>query len=132
IDLTATATGRIDDIEVFLSSLPPLTQDELLVLVSTGARPETLRQRGLRGQATLVGGYLAQEILDFYFGSDSTEREESLIDRFHFYSGREISRNGVESLTVDFDLDSDGRFALQAERDMYEDYNMGVVWRIRF
>src|SRR5690606_56560 len=75
IDLTATATGRIDDIEVFLSSLPPLTQDELLVLVSTGARPETLRQRGLRGQATLVGGYLAQEILDFYFGSDSTERE---------------------------------------------------------
>ena len=45
-------------------------------------------------------------------------------------AGREISRGGVESLVVDFDLDD--RFALRGERDIYEDYNMGLVYRFRF
>lgn len=130
IDVTMTATGRLDAPEVLLSSLPPLTQQELFVLVSTGVLPETLQDQGLAGRATMVGGYLAKEIIDFYFGSDSTEQRESIIDRFHFYSGREISRNGVESLVVDFDITDN--IALEGERDVYEDYNMGILYRIRF
>ncbi len=130
IDLTATASGRIDAVEVYLSSIPPLSQSDLFVLASTGQLPAQLNQAGVAGQATLVGGYLATEIFDFYFGSDSTESGASFIDRFHFYSGREIGQNGNESMTVDFDLND--RFALQAEQDIYEDYNMGVVYRIRF
>jgi hypothetical protein len=130
IDLRAVATGRLDEVELVLSSLPPLTQSELYVLVTTGVLPEQLRQQGLGSRATLVGGYIANELLDFYFGSDSTEQGRSFAERFHFESGREISRNGVESLVVDFDLTDD--FALRGERDVYEDFNMGVVYRIRF
>ena len=127
--MEVTAADQLLDAARTLGLAPP---DEPYVLVTTGVLPDTLQQQGLRGRATMVGGYVAQEILEFYFGSDSTERGESLIDRFHFYSGREISRNGVESLTVDFDLEKDGQFALRGERDVYEDYNMGVVWRVRF
>jgi hypothetical protein len=130
IDVTLTATGRIDAPEILMSSLPPLTQQELFVLVSTGVLPDTLQRQGIGGRATMVGGYFAQEILDFYFGSDSTESGESFVDRFEFHSGREISRNGVESIVVDFDLD--GGFVLEGERDVYEDYNMGILYRIRF
>ena len=63
---------------------------------------------------------------------DTLAGEHTRAEYFHFYAGREISRNGVESLTVDFDLDANDRFALQAERDVYEDYNMGIRWRVRF
>ena len=132
IDITARAEGPLDRVEILVNSSPPLTQQELYVLVTTGVMPDTLRRQGLQGRATMVGGYLAQEIVDFYFGSDSTERGPTLVDRFHFYSGQEISRNGVESLTVDFDLVQDETFALRGERDIYEDYNMGLVWRLRF
>ncbi|MBK8978935.1 MAG: translocation/assembly module TamB domain-containing protein [Planctomycetes bacterium] len=130
IDLRATAAGRLDDVELVLSSLPPLTQAEIYVLVSTGALPEQLRRQGLGSRATLVGGYVANELIDFYFGSDSTEQRDSLADRIHFEAGREVSRNGVESLMIDFDLTD--AFALRGERDVWEDYNMGLVYRLRF
>jgi hypothetical protein len=130
VDVSLTATGPADAPEVLLSSLPPLTQQELFVLISTGVLPETLQRQGLAGRATAVGSYLAEEIINFYFGSESTEAGESLADRIHVYSGREISRKGVESIVVDVDIWKG--FALEGERDIYQDFNMGVLYRVRF
>jgi len=130
VDISLTVTGPADAPEVLLSSLPPLTQQELFVLITTGVLPETLQQQGLSGRATAVGSYLAEEIINFYFGSESTEAGESLADRIHVYSGREISRKGVESIVVDVDIWNG--FALEGERDIYQDFNMGVLYRVRF
>lgn len=130
VDVQAQVEGSLDRMEVELSSTPALSSEEITVLLSTGRLPDDLRERGLQSQAALVGTYLAQELVDFYLGSDTTERDETLLDRFSFESGREVSRNGVESITVEFDMRSG--FFLQAERDLYEDYNMGVLYRFRF
>ena len=83
-----------------------------------------------QSRATLVGSFLAEEIIDLYFGSDSTEARESLLDRFRIEAGREISSSGDESVMFEFEFAP--KFSLQAERDAYNDYNMGVVYRIRF
>jgi hypothetical protein len=130
IQITATMTGRYDRPEVLLSSVPPLPPQDLITLLTTGQLPSTLTEHGMQGQARLVGGYLAQEVIEAWFGSDSTERGDSIFDRLTIESGREVSTNGVESLLVELALND--RFALQAERDKYEDYNMGVVLRFRF
>ncbi|MCA8941314.1 MAG: translocation/assembly module TamB domain-containing protein, partial [Planctomycetes bacterium] len=130
VDVQAQVQGPIDELEIDLTSTPALPREDLTVLLSTGRLPDDLRERGLRSQATLVGTYLAQELLDLYFGSDATDRDETLVDRFRIESGREISRNGVETLTIEFDM-REG-FFLQAERDMYEDYNMGMLYRFKF
>lgn len=126
-DIQAVVRGRYDRPEILLSSDPQLPSDELIVLVTTGARPQTL---GTQGVGTVLGAYLAQELADWIFGSESTEAKESFLERFSVETGTEMSRGGTESVIVEFRVLD--RVYLQGERDVYEDLNMGVVYRLRF
>ena len=127
-DIHALVRGRYDRPEIQLSSDPPLPAEDLIVIVTTGARPESLRTTQAVG--TVLGTYLAQELADWIFGSESTEAKEGFLDRFTVVTGTEISRGGTESVVVEFRfLDS---LYLQGERDVYEDLNMGVVYRLQF
>lgn len=130
IQITATVSGRYDRPEVLLASVPPLPPQDLITLLTTGQLTSTLTERGVTGQARFVGGYLAQEVIEAWFGSDSTERGESIFDRLTIESGREVSKNGVESVMAELSLGN--RVSVQAERDQYEDYNMGIVLRFKF
>jgi hypothetical protein len=78
----------------------------------------------------LVGGYAAGEVIAYLFGSESTEAKEGLIDRLTIESGQEISRNGLETIRAQFELFPN--VFLEAERDVFEDYNVGFIYRIRF
>lgn len=128
IDVTAVVRGPYNRPQVLLSSSPPLPPEELIVLITTGARPESLR--GSSGVGAVLGAYLAQEFADWIFGSESTEAKEGFLDRFTIDTGAELSRSGTQSIVVEFRLlDS---IYLQGERDVYEDLNMGVVYRLRF
>lgn len=121
--------GPYDRAEVVLSSVPPLPAQDLVLLLSTGQLPSTLASSGSAGQARVVGGYLATEALQSAFGSDSTERGPGWLDRVTIETGREVSRNGIESIVVEYELM--GPLSLRAERDQYEDFNLGVVLRFR-
>jgi hypothetical protein len=128
VDVQAVVRGRYDRPEVVLSSDPVLPPDDLLVLVTTGSLPESLR--GGAGVGAVLGAYLAQELADWIFGSESTEAKEGFIDRFSVETGTEISKAGSQSIVVEFRMLD--RVYLQGERDVYEDLNMGVVYRLRF
>lgn len=127
-DIQLDARGRYDRPDVVLASSPALPPDELVVLVTTGARPAALRST--TGVGTVLGAYVAQEFADWLFGSESTEAKESFLDRFTVETGTEMSRAGNESIVVEFRVGE--RLYLQGERDVYEDINMGVVYRLRF
>ncbi len=127
-NIQVTARGRYDRPDVEFSSDPPLPPDDLVVLVTTGARPSGLRST--TGVGAVLGAYAAQELADWMFGSDSTEAKERFLDRFTIQTGAEMSSGGSESIVVEFKLGD--RLFLQGERDVYEDINMGVVYRIRF
>jgi translocation and assembly module TamB len=127
-DVQCVVRGRYDHPQILLSSDPPLASDELVVLVTTGSRPDALKSTS--GVSSVLGAYLAQELADWIFGSESTEAKESFIDRFTIETGTEISRSGTESAVVEFRVMD--AFYLQGERDVYEDLNMGVVYRVRF
>ncbi len=123
-------TGRYDRPQVQLSSVPALPPQDLIVLLTTGQLPSTLAEQGAMGQAQVVGGYLAKEVFERYFGSESTERGASPFDRLTIETGREVSQNGVASLLVEYELVP--RCSVRVERDQYEDYNLGLVLRFRF
>lgn len=129
-DVTMIVRGRSDQPEALFSSTPPLPPEDLAVLVATGARPADLRRSGARGVGTIVGSYLAEELADYIFGSDSTEAKQSFVERFTIETGTEISANGNASIVVSFRALP--RVWLEGERDIYEDINFGVVYRIRF
>ena len=53
------------------------------------------------------------------------------VDLLHqLESGQEVSRDGLETIRAQFRLF--GNVFLEAERDVYEDYNVGLLYRIRF
>lgn len=130
IAITMTLSGRYDRPQMQLSSVPPLPPQDLIVLLTTGQLPSQLAERGAEQQARFVGGYLAKEVVEAYFGSESTERGESLLDRLTIETGREVSKNGIESLLVEFEITNG--LSVQGERDAFEDYNLGLVLRFRF
>lgn len=127
-DLRMVVRGPYHEPEIQLSSSPPLPAEQLAVLVTTGARPDTLR--GSRAVGTLLGSYLVQELADYLFGSESTEAKEGFVSRFEVETGTEISTNGTESIVINFRVVD--KVFLQGERDVYEDVNLGIVYRIRF
>lgn len=129
-DVRLVVRGRSDRPEVLFSSNPPLPAEQLAVLVATGAKPAQLRRSGARGVGTIVGSYVVEELADYLFGSDSTEKRESFLERFTIESGTELSANGNESIVVSFRALP--RLWLEGERDVYEDINFGVVYRVRF
>lgn len=127
--VTMLVRGPYDRPEVTLTSLPPLPTQDLVLLLTTGQLPSTLVTRGTSGQARVVGEYLATEAWQSLFGSDSTEAGPTVFDRVTVETGREVSRNGIESVAVEYELLPD--FGLRAERDRYEDFNLGIVLRFR-
>ena len=127
-DVRMVVRGPYHAPEIQLSSTPPLPAEQLAVLVTTGARPDSLR--GSRAVGALLGSYLVQELADYLFGSESTEAKEGFVSRFEVETGTEISANGTESIVVNFRVVD--RVFLQGERDVYEDVNLGIVYRIRF
>ncbi|MGK0519868.1 MAG: hypothetical protein ACJAUC_002570 [Planctomycetota bacterium] len=127
-DVRMVIRGSYHAPEIQLSSTPPLPAEQLAVLVTTGARPESLQ--GSRAVGALLGSYLVQELADHLFGSESTEAKEGFVSRFEVETGTEISANGTESIVVNFRVID--HVYLQGERDIYEDVNVGLVYRIRF
>jgi len=77
-----------------------------------------------------MGTYLGKELYQEMFGSESTEAEESFLDRFDLSIGTEVGVDGTDNVLLEYNLL--GPWFLQAERDVFAETNLGVVYRIRF
>jgi hypothetical protein len=130
-DVTMAVSGPVDDPTVDLSSSPPLARDRLILLVLSGVLPpEDLKGSG--NQATRsITLYVAKDMFSRWMGSGGDESDESLFDRLEITTGSEASKGGVLSTEASLRV-REGAFVkndavlLVAERDTYEDYNMGV------
>ena len=131
-------TGPYDEPSVSLSSIPPLANEDILVLLLTGQLPTSSGSRAGRAQAgQTVALYFGKDLLSKWFASDDPlSDEESFFERFDFVTGQEISRQGVPTIEASFRMrqdlwEEDDRLLLSLERDVWEDYNLGVRWVVR-
>ncbi|MDH3591594.1 MAG: translocation/assembly module TamB, partial [Planctomycetota bacterium] len=129
-DLNVLVEGTLPDVSVFISSKPTLSQDDGVLLLTTGSTRAELEGAGIgRAALTKIGAYFGKQLVQKVSGpSDPDER--TLFDRFSFEMGRDISRTGQETIEGEFELSK--RYYLRGERDRYDDYNLGIVWRVRF
>ena len=129
-DLTVRVLGQVPDVELRTSSVPPLPENDAILLLTTGATNEELRREGLaRAALTRIGSVFGQSLLSGGRGpSDPDER--GFFDRFTFRQGRRVSRTGQETLEAEFEMSD--RVYLRVEQDRYDDFNAGLVWRWRF
>lgn len=141
-DIRAQISGDYDDAEVLFSSTPPLSQEDLFLLVVTGRLPEDPDRNDALSTANTVALYLARDTLSRWFSDDGPIDEDALLERLEFAFGQDVSKNGTETVDVAFRLtDKEGlppdrrnarHLFLAGQRDKYEDYNYGLRLVFRF
>jgi translocation and assembly module TamB len=137
-DINLTVEGPYDEPTVSLSSVPPLPQDALLLLLLTGRLPpgEVEQNRGWQ-EGMKVALYVGKGVLEEWFGGNDLDSEESLLERFDIVTGRGISRQGNETIGAQYRLADDvvrdgDELYLVAERDIYDEFNAGIRIVFRF
>ncbi len=132
--VTLEVRGHLSDPWIDARSDPPLPADELMLLVLTGEIPP----RGAGGEATAraLGVYVARDLFTRWTGSGSLDEGDGFWSRLEITSGRDVSKAGVMTLEVTYrwrgDEGPDQRTVyLVAERDSFEDFNMGVRFVLR-
>ena len=137
-DITAVIDGPYDEPVITLSSIPPLPDEELLMLLLTGQAPKSSGSRasGMK-QGLNVAVFLGRDLLSRLFGGDADEATESILDRFDVEVGRAITQQGEDTIHSQFRLaddvlvEGDGLY-LTGERDYFDYYNGGIKLVFRF
>ena len=123
--------GNMPNQKVVVRADPPLPQEDALLLLSVGTTRDGLSEEGLsRAAATRVASLLSDSILGEILGPTDPDAERSIADRFRLEVGRDVSRSGASTIEAEFEL-LDWLF-MRAERDRYDDYNLGLLWRLKF
>lgn len=132
-DIKVTVEGPYDQPTVTLSSVPPLPQDALLLLLLTGKLPPGAanQNNGWQQGGMNVALYVGKGVITEWFGSNDLDAKETLLDRFEVIIGRGISRQGNETVGAQYRLANGvvregDELYLVAERDIYDEFNGGI------
>lgn len=138
-DISLLVEGAVDEPVVTLSSVPPLPNDELVLLLLTGRVPQNgvnkgayMAQAGVQLVVFLGKGFLVN-----WYGKDAVEVEESILDRFELNIGQEITKKGDTTIEAQFRLAdnvimNEDALYLMTEKDAYDDFNAGLRLVFRF
>ncbi len=128
-EVTLIVTGHLSDPELAASTVPPLPPDEALLLATTGMTRATAEQEGLGDAAGALASYMAKELSRGLFGrGDPTQK--GILDRVSLEVGGLWGEEDVTTGRIEYRLWR--RYHLFAERDEYEHYNAGLIWRYVF
>ncbi|HYC79093.1 MAG TPA: translocation/assembly module TamB domain-containing protein, partial [Planctomycetota bacterium] len=126
-DLTVRATGVLPDVDLSVTSSPPLPREHALLLLATGSAPGDLPGGAAGMGAVADAGALAGSKL---LQTLSDDDDDDFLDRFTFETWREGEHGGQTVLGAEYRFSP--RWFLRVERDRYDDVNLGVVRRFRF
>jgi autotransporter translocation and assembly factor TamB len=138
-DITMLIEGPYDEPAITLSSVPPLANEELLMLVLTGRPPSVDGQAVAQDNTQYnVAVFVGRDLIDRWFQGSDSGSLDPILDRFESEIGRDVSQDGEETLEAQFRL-ADGvlhrsdSLYLTGERDVFDFYNVGlkIVFRFR-
>jgi TamB, inner membrane protein subunit of TAM complex len=129
-EIDVTLEGSAADAELRISSRPYLSQDDAILLLGTGYTRDELESEGI-GRAAFgkLAAFLGAHLVSSFSGPRDPD-ERTFLDRFKFTVGKEVSRSGED--TIEGEFEASDKLFLRVERDRFDEYNGGVVWRIRF
>lgn len=125
-DVRMEVSGRASDPRIAVSTTPPLPADQALLLATTGLTPGDSGDNQAAALAVALP-FLARQLQEAIFGPPDPDAGPSILDRFRLVIDEERSESGVSSARLEFFLGR--RFHLYAERDRFEAYNAGILWR---
>ena len=129
------ASGTIDDVGIEANA-PGLTSEDAVLLLSTGGtRAELNDPDGQRALLSRVGTFVGLELVRAVRGPADPDAKESILDRWSLEYGREVSRDGQETIDAEIRLNPYRErtgYILYGQRDRYDEFNIGIIMRIRF
>jgi len=125
--------GSLEEPEITLSSTPPLASEDALVLIVTGQLPANVASTEA---VQTVALFLAQDFVQRWLASESTEDTETFLDRIDVWTGVDPIKTGVETYNISLRMagDPEKRGLVQlirGEQDAYEHYNFGYRFLFR-
>lgn len=114
--------GTLDDPEVRLSTVPPMSTREVVQMLTAGSLPNREYSYSSTAKVQNVGAYLASDLVSTLTG-DPTEES-----RLSIRSGQRISTSGRLTYGVEYRL-SDHWYAV-GEYDRWSQFNAGIRWRV--
>ncbi|MHC4973170.1 MAG: translocation/assembly module TamB domain-containing protein [Planctomycetota bacterium] len=128
-DLDVKLFGQLPDVDAYVTARPPLAHEDAVLLLTTGSTREEIERDPQAAVINKVGMVFGEKIISAVSGPRDPDAT-SFLDRFEFEVGRDVSRSGLETVEGEFEITK--HFFMRAERDRFEDYNGGLIWRIRF
>lgn len=123
-DIRMEATGPASEPRLLFTSDPPLTSQQVFMMLTTGAVPSESHTIGTSDRASRLALFLGRNLaaglgLGGEYGGD---------ERLDIRSGEDFTRAGRETIVVQYDLDK--RWSIVGEYDRFDAYNGGIKFRI--
>jgi translocation and assembly module TamB len=121
-DIRMEVSGSPDAPVVQFTSNPPLSSEQIVLLITSGQMPQGAYTLTPQQRAQTVALFLGRDVLSKLGFGDQSQ------DRLTIRSGEQISEQGKPTYNVEYKLSD--RWSLTAEYDRFGDYNAGFKWRI--
>ncbi|MGH8019118.1 MAG: translocation/assembly module TamB domain-containing protein [Opitutaceae bacterium] len=124
-DLRMEATGSASNPELDFSASPPLSSQQVFLMITSGALPDEERSFSTSERARRLAFYIGKNLAsDFGIGGGGGGGEDRLTVR----SGEDFTREGKETIYIEYDITD--RWAIVGEYDRFDEYNGGVKFNL--
>ena len=114
--------GTMDTLNVLFTSTPPLSSEDILLMLTAGELPNQEITYSAEARAGRLITYLGREVATRFFGNEMGE------ERLTINSGENIARSGRTTYSIEYHLTP--RWSLVGEYDEFNALNAGLKWRI--
>jgi translocation and assembly module TamB len=121
-DIHMSVSGPADAPIIQFTSTPPLSSEQILLMVTAGQLPQGTFNLTSQQRAETLALFLGKDLLAKLGIGD--EGQQRLI----LHSGEEISEQGRPTYHVEYKLTD--RWSLVGDYDRFGDYNAGLKWRV--
>lgn len=121
-DVKMDVSGPVDAPIIQFSSTPPLSSEQLVLMVTAGELPKTGFTLSPQQRAQTAALFVGKDLLAKLGFGDSGEPRLTIV------SGEEMSEEGKPTYNIEYKLTD--RWALEGEYDRFNAYNAGVKWRV--
>lgn len=121
-DIHMAVSGPADEPVIQFTSTPPLTSEQILLMVTAGQLPQGTFNLTSQQRAETLALFLGRDLLAKLGIGDQGQQ------RLIIHSGEEISEQGRPTYHVEYKLTD--RWSLVGDYDRFGDYNAGFKWRV--
>jgi translocation and assembly module TamB len=114
--------GTAEEPLIQFSSTPPLTSEEILLMLTAGELPQREIVYSTGARAGRLATYLGREMVTRFVGDETAE------ERIIINTGENIAEDGKTTYSIEYRLHP--RWSVIGEYDRFNALNAGVKWRV--